>query len=137
VQVIKGLETSVGPLTGSVDRLAATIAHLVVVLAPSAPMEQWAQRVEYSLFGAAEKLSDDQIDHIIATNLVGSIQLIRAALPDLRAQGGGRIIQVSSYAGQVAFPGNSMYHAPKWGDRGFRGVGRTRGRLLRNRDHAR
>lgn len=67
----------------------------------------------------AEELSDQQVDHMIATNLVGSIQLIRAVLPHLRAQGGGRIIQISSYGGQVAFPGNSMYHATKWGIEGF------------------
>lgn len=73
----------------------------------------------YGLFGAAEELTDPQVDHIIATNLTGSIQLIRAALPHLRAQGGGRIIQISSYGGQVAFPGNSMYHATKWGIEGF------------------
>ena len=73
----------------------------------------------YGLFGAAEELTDKQIDHIVATNLVGSIQLIRAVLPHLRAQGGGRIIQISSYGGQVAFPGNSMYHATKWGIEGF------------------
>jgi NAD(P)-dependent dehydrogenase (short-subunit alcohol dehydrogenase family) len=40
-------------------------------------------------------------------------------LPHLRAQGGGRIIQISSYGGQVAFAGNSMYHATKWGIEGF------------------
>ncbi len=73
----------------------------------------------YGLFGAAEELTDKQIDHMIATNLVGSIQFIRAALPHLRGQGGGRIIQISSYGGQVAFPGNSMYHATKWGIEGF------------------
>jgi NAD(P)-dependent dehydrogenase (short-subunit alcohol dehydrogenase family) len=73
----------------------------------------------YGLFGAAEELSDEQVSHIIATNLLGSIQLIRASLPHLRAQGGGRIIQVSSYGGQVAFPGNSLYHATKWGIEGF------------------
>jgi NAD(P)-dependent dehydrogenase (short-subunit alcohol dehydrogenase family) len=73
----------------------------------------------YGLFGAAEELSDDQVDHIIATNLTGSITLIRAALPHLRSQGGGRIIQMSTYGGQVAFPGNSLYHATKWGIEGF------------------
>jgi NAD(P)-dependent dehydrogenase (short-subunit alcohol dehydrogenase family) len=73
----------------------------------------------YGLFGAAEELTNEQIDHMIATNLVGSIQLIRAALPHLRAQGGGRIIQISTYGGQVAFAGNSMYHATKWGIEGF------------------
>lgn len=73
----------------------------------------------YGLFGAAEELSDAEVDNIIATNLTGSIQLIRSALPHLRAQGGGRIIQISSYGGQVAFPGNSMYHATKFGIEGF------------------
>jgi NAD(P)-dependent dehydrogenase (short-subunit alcohol dehydrogenase family) len=73
----------------------------------------------YGLFGAAEELTDTQVEHIVATNLVGSIQLIRAALPHLRTQGGGRIIQISSYGGQVAFPGNSLYHATKWGIEGF------------------
>ncbi len=73
----------------------------------------------YGLFGAAEELSDEQVEHIVATNLLGPIQLIRAALPHLRAQGGGRIIQISSYGGQVAFAGNSLYHATKWGIEGF------------------
>jgi NAD(P)-dependent dehydrogenase (short-subunit alcohol dehydrogenase family) len=74
----------------------------------------------YGLFGAAEELTDEQVEeHIIATNLTGPIHLIRAVLPHLRAQGGGRIIQISSYGGQVAFPGNSLYHATKWGIEGF------------------
>ena len=73
----------------------------------------------YGLFGAAEELSDAQVEHIVATNLLGPIQLIRAVLPHLRAQGGGRVIQISSYGGQVAFPGISMYHATKWGIEGF------------------
>ncbi len=73
----------------------------------------------YGLFGAAEELSDEQVEDIIATNLTGSITLIRSVLPHLRDQGGGRIIQISSYGGQVAFPGNSLYHATKWGIEGF------------------
>jgi short-subunit dehydrogenase len=73
----------------------------------------------YGLFGAAEELSDDEINHIIATNLTGSIQLIRSVIPHMREQGGGRIIQISSYGGQVAFPGNSLYHATKFGIEGF------------------
>ena len=73
----------------------------------------------YGLFGAAEELTDAQVEHIVATNLVGPIHLVRAALPHLRAQGGGRVIQISSYGGQVAYPGNSLYHATKWGIEGF------------------
>ena len=73
----------------------------------------------YGLFGAAEELNDAQIAAIVATNLVGPIHLIRAVLPHLRTQGSGRIIQMSTYGGQVAFPGNSLYHATKWGIEGF------------------
>ena len=73
----------------------------------------------YGLFGAAEELTDDEVDHIIATNLTGSIALIRSALPYLRKQNSGNIIQISSYGGQVAFAANSMYHATKFGIEGF------------------
>lgn len=73
----------------------------------------------YALFGAAEEAGDAQIERQIATNLVGSIQLIRAVLPYLRAQGGGRIVQLSSEGGQIAYPNFSFYHATKWGVEGF------------------
>lgn len=86
----------------------------------------WAGKVDvvvsnagYGLFGAAEELSDAQIARQIATNLTGSIQFIRAVIPFLRAQGGGRIMQVSSEGGQIAYPNFSLYHASKWGIEGF------------------
>jgi NAD(P)-dependent dehydrogenase (short-subunit alcohol dehydrogenase family) len=53
----------------------------------------------YGLFGAAEEVSDTR-SGIRSTNLIGSIQVIRAALPHMRAQGGGRVLQVSSEGGQ-------------------------------------
>ena len=73
----------------------------------------------YGLFGCAEELQDKEINAIIATNLTGSIQLIRSALPYMRLQKHGRIIQISSYGGQVAYPANSLYHATKFGIEGF------------------
>ena len=73
----------------------------------------------YALFGAAEEVMDEQLHQQLETNLVGSIQVIRAALPYLRAQGGGRILQVSSEGGQIAYPNFSLYHASKWGIEGF------------------
>ncbi len=73
----------------------------------------------YAVFGAAEEADDEQIRQQIDTNLIGSIQVIRAALPHLRAQGGGRVVQVSSEGGQVAYPNFSLYHATKWGIEGF------------------
>ena len=86
----------------------------------------WAGQIDivvsnaaYGLFGAAEELSDKQIERQIATNLMGSIQLIRAAIPFLRQQGGGRIVQLSSEGVQIAYPDFSLYHATKWGIEGF------------------
>jgi NAD(P)-dependent dehydrogenase (short-subunit alcohol dehydrogenase family) len=73
----------------------------------------------YGLVGAAEEAEDAEVRDIIAVNLVGSIALIQAALPHLRRQGGGRILQVSSEGGQFAYPGFSLYHATKWGIEGF------------------
>ena len=73
----------------------------------------------YGLFGAVEGLADGQIAHQISTNLVGPIQVTRAALPHLRNQGGGRIIAISTYGGQAASPGASLYCASKWGMEGF------------------
>ena len=73
----------------------------------------------YGLIGAAEELTDEQMLHQINANLIGSMQLVRAALPHLRNQGGGRIIQLSTMGGQAVFPGGSAYHASKWGIEGF------------------
>ncbi len=71
------------------------------------------------VFGAAEDLTDEQVEVMIATNLTASIQLARAVIPWLRAQGGGRLLQLSSMGGHIAFPAFSMYHATKWGIEGF------------------
>ncbi|MHB0791061.1 SDR family oxidoreductase [Bradyrhizobium sp. 5.13L] len=73
----------------------------------------------YGVFGAVEELTIDQIRRQIETNLIGNIEIVRAVIPHLRAQGGGRIIQVSSEAGQTAYPAFSLYHASKWGIEGF------------------
>lgn len=92
-----------------IDRAFAELGRIDVIV----------NNAGYGLLGAGEEVSDDQIRHQIDTNLIGSIQVIRAALPHLRAQGGGRILQVSSAGGQIAFPALSLYHASKWGIEGF------------------
>ena len=101
--------TDTDRIRGVVDDAATRWGRLDVVVSNAG----------YGLFGAAEELSDEQVTHQLDTNLLGSIQLIRAALPHLRAAGGGRVLQLSSSAGQVAWPGSSLYNAAKWGIEGF------------------
>lgn len=73
----------------------------------------------YALFCAAEEASDEQIRQQIDTNVLGSLAVIRAALPHLRAQSGGRILQISSAGGQTTYPNFSFYHTTKWAVEGF------------------
>ena len=73
----------------------------------------------YGLYGAAEEISDAEANLLLDTNLRGSIALIHAALPYLRRQRHGRILQVASVAGQVAYLGNSLYNASKFGITGY------------------
>jgi NAD(P)-dependent dehydrogenase (short-subunit alcohol dehydrogenase family) len=73
----------------------------------------------FGAFGAAEDLSDEQVEAAIATNLTGSIQLARRAVPHLREQGGGVLVQLSSMGGHITFPGFAIYHATKWGIEGY------------------
>jgi NAD(P)-dependent dehydrogenase (short-subunit alcohol dehydrogenase family) len=73
----------------------------------------------YGVFASVEEAADEQIRRVIDTNLLGSIHVIRAALPHLRAQGHGRILQVSTAGGQAIYPNFGYYHASKWGIEGF------------------
>ena len=106
-------------LTLDVTDSAQLRATVAAAFAWAGHLDVVVSNAGYGLFGAAEEVSDAQIARQLATNLTGSIQLIRAVLPFLRAQGGGRIMQVSSEGGQIAYPCFSLYHASKWGIEGF------------------
>jgi NAD(P)-dependent dehydrogenase (short-subunit alcohol dehydrogenase family) len=73
----------------------------------------------YGLFGAIEEVSPDEARDQIETNLFGALWVTKAALPIMREQGSGHIIQVSSIGGVTAFTGVGLYHASKWGLEAF------------------
>jgi NAD(P)-dependent dehydrogenase (short-subunit alcohol dehydrogenase family) len=73
----------------------------------------------YGLFGAIEEVSESEARAQIETNLFGALWVTQAALPFMRAQRSGHIIQVSSIGGVNAFPTVGLYHASKWGLEGF------------------
>jgi NAD(P)-dependent dehydrogenase (short-subunit alcohol dehydrogenase family) len=73
----------------------------------------------YGLFGTIEEVSEQQARAQLETNLLGPLWVTKAALPLLRRQRSGHIIQVSSIGGVQAFPMLGLYHASKWGLEGF------------------
>jgi NAD(P)-dependent dehydrogenase (short-subunit alcohol dehydrogenase family) len=73
----------------------------------------------YGQFGMLEELTEAELREQVETNLFGAIWVTQAALPFLRAQGSGHILQVSSIGGISAFPGIGAYHASKWGLEGI------------------
>jgi NAD(P)-dependent dehydrogenase (short-subunit alcohol dehydrogenase family) len=73
----------------------------------------------YGLFGAIEEVSEAEARAQLETNLFGALWVTQAALPIMRAQRSGHIIQVSSIGGVNAFPTVGLYHASKWGLEGF------------------
>jgi NAD(P)-dependent dehydrogenase (short-subunit alcohol dehydrogenase family) len=73
----------------------------------------------YGLFGAIEEVSEAQARDQIETNLFGALWVTQAALPVMREQRSGHIIQVSSIGGVTAFPEVGLYHASKWGLEAF------------------
>jgi NAD(P)-dependent dehydrogenase (short-subunit alcohol dehydrogenase family) len=66
-----------------------------------------------------EQVPSADFRRLVETCLFGVVNLTRAALPVMRQQQGGHIIQISSLGGRTAFPGNAAYFAAKWGVGGF------------------
>ena len=73
----------------------------------------------YGVSGAIEELSESQARAQIEVNLFGALWVTQAALPILRRQGSGWIVQVSSIGGLAAFALTGIYHASKWALEGF------------------
>jgi len=73
----------------------------------------------YGVAGAVEELTEAQARRQIEVNVFGALWVTQAALPLLREQGSGWIVQVSSIGGLAAFPLTGIYHASKWALEGF------------------
>jgi NAD(P)-dependent dehydrogenase (short-subunit alcohol dehydrogenase family) len=88
----------------AVGRAVAVLGHLDVVV----------NNAGYGQFGAVEELSEADLREQLETNLYGAVWVTQAALPHLRAQGSGHVVQVSSIGGVGAFANLGAYHASKW-----------------------
>ena len=67
----------------------------------------------YGLLGAIEEATDAEVELLFAINVFGPFRLIRAALPRLRVQGSGHIVNVTSIAGRAPMASSGLYAAAK------------------------
>lgn len=96
--------TDPAAVSAGVQRAAEHFGRLDVVVNNAA----------YGLLGAVEELTEQQLRDQFETNVFGPLRVVQAALPHLRAQGGGHIIQISSIGGLAVFPLGGGYVASKW-----------------------
>lgn len=68
----------------------------------------------YSLVGSMEEMTDQEFRQTVDVNLFGPVNVIRAAMPYLRSQGSGHVINISSNAGYVGFANAASYNAAKF-----------------------
>ena len=94
---------------------AAQVADVVSKAAASFSMlDVVVNNAGYGLLGAFEELDRDAIARNFATNFFGALEVMRAALPILRAQRRGHIVNISAAAAIANYPGFSIYGASKW-----------------------
>jgi len=109
----------VAALTLDVTDKAAVDAAVKAAHARFGRLDVVVNNAGYGLFGTIEEVSEAQARAQLETNLFGALWVTQAALPIMRSQRSGHIVQVSSIGGVNAFPTVGLYHASKWGLEGF------------------
>ncbi|MGI5499868.1 SDR family oxidoreductase [Lentzea sp. CA-135723] len=107
------------PITLDVTDRDAAIAAVQQAHQHFGSLDVVVNNAGYGHFGFIEELSEAEARAQIETNVFGALWVTQAAVPLLREQGSGHIIQISSIGGVGAFPGLGIYHASKWALEGF------------------
>jgi NAD(P)-dependent dehydrogenase (short-subunit alcohol dehydrogenase family) len=102
------------PLELDVTDRAASVAAIQLAHAHFGRLDVVVNNAGYGHFGFIEEITEDEARAQLETNLFGALWTTQAAIPLLRGQGGGHILQVSSIGGVAAFPSLGIYHASKW-----------------------
>ncbi len=112
-------EGAVRPVALDVTDAAAARAAVAVAASAFGRLDVVVNNAGYANVNSIEDMAEDDFRAQIETNFFGVVNVTRAALPMLRAQRDGHIIQVSSIGGRGASPGLGAYQSAKWAVGGF------------------
>lgn len=102
------------PMTYDVTDSAAAAGLVSDVLTWHGRIDVLVNNAGRGQVGAVEDTTDDELRDLLNLHLVGPWALTRAVLPHMRQQGSGAVVQMSSFGGQVTYPGFGAYCATKF-----------------------
>src|SRR5579862_9469645 len=107
--------------TASLDVVDEAAARAAVQVAVDAfgRLDVVVNNAGYGDIAPFEQLTSERFKAVIDTNFYGVVNVTRAAIPIMRQQKSGCILQISSVGGRLALPGSTPYHAAKWAVGGF------------------
>jgi len=94
-------------------------ACLEQVVAKAARLDVLVNNAGYSITGAAEETTVEEAKAQLETNFFGAVRMVNAVLPGMRAAGAGKVINISSLAGNTAIPYSAFYSASKFALEGY------------------
>jgi NAD(P)-dependent dehydrogenase (short-subunit alcohol dehydrogenase family) len=112
-----GAQVRTAPL--DVTDEAAASAAVQVAIDAFGRLDVVVNNAGYGDIAPFEQLSPERFKALMDTNFYGVVYVTRAALPIMRQQQRGTILQISSVGGRLALPGSAAYHAAKWAVGGF------------------
>jgi len=98
---------------------AAAYAAVQVAVEAFGRLDVVVNNAGYGDIAPFEQVSSERFKAVLDTNFYGVVHVTRAALPIMRKQRSGYILQISSVGGRLALPGSAAYHAAKWAVGGF------------------
>jgi NAD(P)-dependent dehydrogenase (short-subunit alcohol dehydrogenase family) len=101
-------------LTLDVDRPRDAEAAIGAAVERFGRIDVLINNAGYGILGAVEETPDNELRALMETNFFGAVAVMKSALPTLRAQRSGAIVNISSLGGQLSFAGFGAYSASKF-----------------------